>query len=234
MLKVSGLTTFYGQARAIDNVSLEVDKGEVVAIIGSNGAGKTTTLRTISNLLKPASGSVEFAGKAITGMPAHLLIGLGLAHVPEGRHLFPQMTVRENLLIGTFGTADWADRFKRLEEIFAIFPRLGERLNQYTGTLSGGERQMVAVGRALMGRPELIMLDEPSLGLAPKIVGTIFETLRRINEAGTAILLVEQNAQLALRTAKRAYLMENGSFIKSGDTTDLLGDESVRRAYLGI
>lgn len=234
LLKVDSISTYYGDARALYDVSLDVAEGEVVAIIGANGAGKTTTLRTISCLIRPRSGRILFKNKDIGKQPAHRLIKQGIAHVPEGRHLFPQMTVRENLLMGAYGTSAWKSRNTLVGDMCNLFPRIGERLNQHAGTMSGGERQMLALARALMSEPSLLMLDEPSLGLAPKIVEAIFGIIQTISQRGVTILLVEQNAQLALRTANRAYVLENGTVMKSGLTKDLVADEAIRRAYLGV
>jgi branched-chain amino acid transport system ATP-binding protein len=234
LLSLEGISSYYGDARALCDISLEVGKGEIVAVIGPNGAGKTTLLRTISGLIRPRTGTIRFAEEAIEKAPAHHLIGLGIAHVPEGRCLFPQMTIRENLLMGAYGASTWKNRTALIEEVCALFPRLKERIGQLAGTLSGGERQMLATARALMARPKLLMLDEPSLGLAPRIVETILAIIEDINRQSVAILLVEQNAQLALKLATRAYLLENGSVVKAGATAEFLADESVRRAYLGV
>jgi branched-chain amino acid transport system ATP-binding protein len=234
LLSLDRISSYYGDARALVEVSLAVAEGEIVAVIGPNGAGKTTMLRTISGLIKPRGGDIRFAGESILGVPAHALIARGIAHVPEGRRLFSQMTVRENLVMGAYGAPTWKERQRLIDEVCAHFPRVRERIGQLAGTLSGGERQMVATARALMARPRLLMLDEPSLGLAPKIVETIFAILQDINRRGVAVLLVEQNEQLALKTAKRAYLLENGSVVKEGATAEFLADESVRRSYLGV
>jgi branched-chain amino acid transport system ATP-binding protein len=234
LLTLDGVSSYYGDARALRDVSLEVSEGEIVAVIGPNGAGKTTMLRTISGLIRARTGTIRFRGQAIEKTLAHQLIRLGIAHVPEGRRLFSQMTIRENLLMGAYGTTNWKDRTALIEEVCALFPRLKERIGQLAGTLSGGERQMLATARALMARPSLLMLDEPSLGLAPKIVETILAIIQDINRRGVAVLLVEQNAQLALKAAARAYLLENGSVVKAGATAEFLADESVRRAYLGV
>jgi branched-chain amino acid transport system ATP-binding protein len=234
LLTLDGVSSYYGDARALRDVSLEVREGEIVAVIGPNGAGKTTMLRTISGLIRARTGTIRFRGQAIEKTLAHQLIRLGIAHVPEGRRLFSQMTIRENLLMGAYGTTNWKDRTALIEEVCALFPRLKERIGQLAGTLSGGERQMLATARALMARPSLLMLDEPSLGLAPKIVETILAIIQDINRRGVAVLLVEQNAQLALKAAARAYLLENGSVVKAGATAEFLADESVRRAYLGV
>ncbi|MDA3921721.1 MAG: ABC transporter ATP-binding protein [Salinisphaera sp.] len=234
LLQVDSLSSYYGDARALHDVSLEIGDGEIIAVIGSNGAGKTTTLRTVSGLIKPHAGDISFEGMSILKMPAHRRIELGIAHVPEGRRLFPQMSVRENLLMGAYGASTWKSRRSLIDEMCDLFPRLRERIGQYAGTLSGGERQMLATARALMSRPRLLMLDEPSLGLAPKIVKTLFTIIERINGEGVAVLVVEQNVQLALKLATRAYLLENGHMIKSGETASFLQDEDIRRAYLGV
>jgi branched-chain amino acid transport system ATP-binding protein len=234
LLSLERISSYYGEARALADVSLEVEDGEIVAVIGSNGAGKTTMLRTISGLMHPRSGRIYFQGEAIEWTRPHQLIRRGIAHIPEGRRLFAQMTVRENLLMGAYGAQSWKERGALIDEVCALFPRLQERIGQLAGTLSGGERQMLATARALMARPRLLMLDEPSLGLAPKIVETILAIIRDVNRRGVAVLLVEQNAQLALKTAARAYLLENGAVVKSGVTAEFLADESVRRSYLGI
>jgi branched-chain amino acid transport system ATP-binding protein len=234
LLSLERISSYYGDARALADVSLEVGDGEIVAVIGSNGAGKTTMLRTVSGLIRPRSGRICFQGEPIERMQAHQLIRRGIAHVPEGRRLFAQMTVRENLLMGAYGAPSWKERAALIDEVCALFPVLNERIGQLAGTLSGGERQMLATARALMARPRLLMLDEPSLGLAPKIVETILAIIQDVNRRGVAVLLVEQNAQLALKTAARAYLLESGAVVKSGMTAEFLADESVRRSYLGI
>lgn len=234
LLSLERISSYYGEARALADVSLDVGEGEIVAVIGSNGAGKTTMLRTISGLMHPRSGRIYFQGEAIERSRPHQLIRRGIAHIPEGRRLFAQMTVRENLLMGAYGAESWKERGSLIDEVCALFPRLRERFGQLAGTLSGGERQMLATARALMARPRLLMLDEPSLGLAPKIVETILAIIRDVNRRGVAVLLVEQNAQLALQTAARAYLLESGAVAKSGITAEFLADESVRRSYLGI
>lgn len=234
LLSLERVSSYYGDARALADVSLEVGDGEIVAVIGSNGAGKTTMLRTISGLIRPRSGRICFQGEAIERMQAHYLIRRGIAHVPEGRRLFAQMTVRENLLMGAYGAPTWKERAALTDEVCVLFPRLKERLGQLAGTLSGGERQMLATARGLMARPRLLMLDEPSLGLAPKIVETILTIIQDVNRRGVAVLLVEQNAQLALKAAARAYLLESGTVVKSGITAEFLADESVRQSYLGV
>jgi branched-chain amino acid transport system ATP-binding protein len=234
LLSLERISSYYGDARALADVSLEVGDGEIVAVIGSNGAGKTTMLRTISGLIHPRAGRICFEGAAIERMQAHHLIRRGIALVPEGRRLFAQMTVRENLLMGAYGAPSWKERAALIDEVCALFPRLQERIGQLAGTLSGGERQMLATARALMARPRLLMLDEPSLGLAPKIVETILAIIQDVNRRGVAVLLVEQNVQLALKAAARAYLLESGAVVKSGMTAQFLADETVRQSYLGI
>lgn len=234
LLETSNLSVFYDDARALTDVNIEVNDDEIVAIIGSNGAGKTTLLNAISGLIPIREGDVLFAGKQLSAVPVHSHIALGLAHVPEGRRLFPQMSVRENLLMGIYGTTRWRERNKELDRIYEVFPRLAERKSQLTGTLSGGERQMVAIGRALISAPKLLMLDEPSLGLAPAIMDTIADTLVGINHEGVSILLVEQNSQLALDIARRAYLLETGTIVKSGETSEFSKSAAVKAAYLGL
>jgi branched-chain amino acid transport system ATP-binding protein len=233
LLRLDRLHAGYGDLTAIRDVSLAVHAGEIVALIGSNGAGKTTTLRAIGGLLPLRGGRVELDGIALGGRPPSAVVAAGIAHVPEGRQLFPTMTVLENLQLGARTPASRRVRAETLERVIALFPRLGERRAQLAGTLSGGEQQMTAIGRALMARPRLLMLDEPSLGLAPVVVAAIFENLRLINRDGVTILLVEQNVLRALRLAHRAYVLENGTIVLSGRSPDLLADESIRRAYLG-
>jgi branched-chain amino acid transport system ATP-binding protein len=231
LLEVRDLDVRYGAIRAIKGIDFTVEEGEIVALLGANGAGKTTTQKTISGMLRPAAGSITFDGRRIDGIPAHRLIGLGICHVPEGRHVFPRMTVAENLEMGAF-------RFRRpdeaeLERVLELFPRLRERFRQQAGTLSGGEQQMLAIGRALMGKPRLLLLDEPSMGLAPLIVRQIFEIIREINASGVTVLLVEQNAAQALALASRGYVLETGEIVLSGTGQELLADDRVRAAYLG-
>ena len=234
LLLLQGVTTVYGKKiRALRGVSLEVRAGEVVCLIGNNGAGKTTMLRTISGLLKPEDGKIEYAGRPIAGLPSHAIARLGLSHVPEGRRIFPRLTVRENLEMGAYFRTD-RELGPDLEGVFELFPILKQRQSQLGGTLSGGEQQMLAMGRALMSRPQLLMLDEPSMGLAPVIVERIFEIIRRINERGTTILLVEQNARKALQAASRGYVLETGSIVLADSGPKLLNDPQVRRAYLGV
>ena len=234
LLELSGVDALYGRIRALRGVTISVDQGEVVALIGSNGAGKTTTLRTVSGLMHPPSGTITFAGKDISRMPAHEIVGLGICQSPEGRRLFPRMRVLDNLRMGAFLRTDKAGVQKDMERVFALFPRLKERTSQLAGTLSGGEQQMLAIGRALMSKPKLLMLDEPSLGLAPILVETIFQIVREINAQGIPILLVEQNATKALEVAHRAYVLETGTIVKSGSGKELLDSPDVQRAYLGI
>ena len=232
MLEVRDLCVSYGGMPALKGVSLTVAAGEIVALLGNNGAGKTTTLKTVSGLLVPRAGEVLLDGEPLRGTPPHLIVRKGIAHVPEGRHVFNRLTVRENLEMGAYARSDprvAAD----LDRVLALFPRLRERRRQTAGTLSGGEQQMLAIGRALMASPRLLLLDEPSMGLAPLLVEQIFETVQSINRQGTTILLVEQNAALALEVAKRAYVLETGSIVLSGAAADLVRNEDVRRAYLG-
>ena len=233
MLKIENLTVYYGAVRALENLSLEVNPGEIVTLIGANGAGKSTTLRAISGLAKVKSGRVLFEGKPITGLKPHLVTGLGIAHVPEGRGIFSNLTVAENIDLGAWLRKDKAGIKSDLERALAVFPILKERFQQRAGTLSGGEQQMLAVARSLMSRPKLLMLDEPSLGLAPQIVERIFKVIVEINQTGTPILLIEQNAYLALKTAHRAYVLETGQLLMSGPTSELRESEEIKKAYLG-
>ena len=232
MLTVSDINVYYGAIHAIKNVSFEVTEGEVVALIGANGAGKSTTLKTMSGLLRSQTGTIEFLGQNIMHMPADKLVAAGLAHVPEGRRVFAQMSVEENLEMGAF-TRPNSEIAPGLERVYAHFPRLKERRRQVAGTLSGGEQQMLAMGRALMSSPKLLMLDEPSMGLAPILIEQIFDIVRELHAAGTTILLVEQNAQMALSIASRAYVMETGKITLSGTGDELLHNDEVRKAYLG-
>jgi len=234
LLEVKDLHVFYGKIEAIKGISFDVAEGEIVTLIGANGAGKTTTMRTISGVRPVAQGSVVFEGRDITHMPPHERVKLGICQAPEGRGIFPGMTVRENLEMGTYvrdGGA--AQRASDMERVFDLFPRLRERIDQTGGTLSGGEQQMLAIGRALMSRPRLLLLDEPSMGLAPMLIAQIFQIIRQINEAGVSVLLVEQNATQALRTAGRGYVLETGYVVKEGSGQRLLDDPAVRAAYLG-
>jgi branched-chain amino acid transport system ATP-binding protein len=234
LLEVRGLDVFYGDVQVLWDVSFRVKPGEIVALIGANGAGKTTTLATVSSLLKPRRGSVEFEGKAIHTRAAHEMVFLGIAHVPEARRLFPGMTVQENLLLGALTPEAKRRRPEMLEKVYALFPRLKERARQPAGTLSGGEQQMAAIGRGLMLKPRLLMLDEPSLGLSPLLVAEIFRVVREVHEAGVTVLLVEQNVFRTLTIADRAYVLESGRIVLEGKGSDLLADPHVREAYLGI
>jgi len=234
LLEVSGIDVFYGRVQAVHSASLEVDKGEVVALIGSNGAGKTTTLRTISGLIHPTSGSIKFDGKDITRTEPQKIVNLGVCHSPEGRRLFARMTVLDNLKMGAYTRSSATEIKQDMDRVFELFPRLKERLNQIAGTLSGGEQQMCAMGRALMAKPKLLMLDEPSLGLSPILVETIFSIVREINAQGTPVLLVEQNATKALEVAHRGYVLETGVVVQTGTGKELLASEDVQKAYLGM
>jgi branched-chain amino acid transport system ATP-binding protein len=231
LLRVDGLRVSYGAIEALRNVSFEVDEGEIVTLLGANGAGKTTTLRTISGLLRPKAGSIEFDGKPMAGVAAHDIVAAGIGHVPEGRRIFPRMTVHENLLMGAYRRR--GNFGPDIERVFDLFPVLRERREQEGGTLSGGEQQMLAIGRSLMGKPRLLLLDEPSMGLAPLIVLKIFEIIREINQAGTTVLLVEQNAAQALRLATRGYVLETGEVVMTDTASALLTNDRVRAAYLG-
>ena len=233
MLEVKDLQVFYGMIQAIKGISFEVNEGETVALIGANGAGKTTTLHTITGLLSPKKGSVVFEGKEITKVPAHKIVSLGMAHVPEGRRVFAQLSVYQNLKMGAYTRKDNAEIDEMLETVYKRFPRLKERQNQMAGTLSGGEQQMLAMGRALMSKPKIVLLDEPSMGLSPILVNEIFDIIQSLNKAGTTVLLVEQNAKKALSIADRAYVLETGRIVQSGDAQVLLNDESIKKAYLG-
>jgi len=232
LLKVSDIRARYGSIEALKGVSLEVEEGEVVTLIGSNGAGKSTTLRSISGLTPASSGKVVFDDEEITRVPAHEIVGRGIAMAPEGRHCFPRMTVRENLELGAY-LRRGDDIGEDFERVYGLFPRLQEREGQTAGTMSGGEQQMLAIGRALMARPKLLMLDEPSMGIAPILVQRIYETINEINRSGVAILLVEQNANYALDTARRGYVLETGRIVLKGDSATLRDDPDVQRAYLG-
>jgi branched-chain amino acid transport system ATP-binding protein len=234
LLQIKDLHTYYGHVHALKGLDLEVEEGEIVSLIGANGAGKTTTLRTISGLINPREGSVYFDDENITETPAHRIVEAGISHAPEGREIFSTLTVNENLNMGAYvlgGDTDTIEKNRR--RVFDLFPRLEERKNQLGGTLSGGEQQMLTIGRALMARPRIVMLDEPSLGLAPMLVKAIFDTIQEINGRGVTVLLVEQNARAALKVADRAYVLETGRIVLSGSATELLRDERVRKAYLG-
>ena len=232
MLKVQDINVYYGAIHAIKDITFEVNDGEIVTLIGANGAGKSTTLQTISGLLHSKTGSISFLGKNIMGVPPHKVVSHGLAHVPEGRRVFLQMSVEENLEMGAY-TRPKGEIAASLADVYERFPRLKERRRQVAGTLSGGEQQMLAMGRALMSKPRLLMLDEPSMGLAPILVEQIFDIIRELNAAGTTILLVEQNAQMALSIAHRGYVLETGKIVATGTGQQLLEDESVKKAYLG-
>lgn len=233
MLTVEDINVYYGAIHAIKGISLDVPDSEIVALIGSNGAGKSTTLRTISGLMKPKTGKILYEGHDIAGVPAHKIVGMGLCQVPEGRHVFANMTVLENLELGAYLRKDKDGIAKDMDEVFKKFPRLLERKDQLSGTLSGGEQQMLAMGRALMSRPKLLLLDEPSMGLAPLLVKEIFNIIKEINESGTTVLLVEQNANMALSIADKAYVLETGRITLSGTAKELASSEAVRKAYLG-
>ena len=233
VLELDAIETYYGTIRALRGVSLEVRDGEIVTLLGANGAGKTTTLRSINGLNRPRRGTITFAGKEITTVPAHGIVKLGISQSPEGRKLFPRMTVVENLEMGAFQRSDRAAIKEDMEGVFTLFPRLAERRTQKAGTMSGGEQQMCAIGRAMMARPKLLMLDEPSMGLAPIFVERIFETIVEINKQGTPILLVEQNALMALEVADRGYVLETGSIVLEGPAAHLKTNEQVRKTYLG-
>lgn len=233
MLTVNDINVFYGAIHAIKGVSLEVNEGEIVTLIGANGAGKSTILRTISGLLKPKTGSIQFEGQDIAGMPAHEIVKTGISQVPEGRRIFAEMSVLENLELGAFTRKDKDGIKADMELVFNRFPRLKERIGQLAGTLSGGEQQMLAMGRALMSRPRLLLLDEPSMGLAPLLIKEIFAIIQDINKTGTTVLLVEQNANMALSIAHRAYVLETGRITLSGDAKELAASDEVRKAYLG-
>ena len=234
LLELRHVDVLYGRVQALRDVSLEVAAGEIVALIGSNGAGKTTTLRTISGLVRPARGEVYLDGEPVHTLGAELIARRGVGHSPEGRRLFSRMTVRENLEMGAFSRRDTGRLREDYDRVYTLFPRLRERNSQLAGSLSGGEQQMVAIGRALMANPRVLLLDEPSLGLAPILVDSIFDTIRQINSTGTTILLIEQNALLALRTAARGYVLETGSIALQGPATELLDSADVQRAYLGM
>lgn len=233
MLKIDNIDVYYGAIHALKGIGLEVNEGEIVTLIGANGAGKSTTLRTISGLLKPKAGSITFLGQNIAGVRAHEIVKKGISQVPEGRRVFAEMTVMENLDLGAFVRKDKAGIQQDLKHVFEFFPRLEERKNQSAGTLSGGEQQMLAMGRALMSRPKLLLLDEPSMGLAPLLIKEIFNIIVDINKSGTTVLLVEQNANMALSIANRAYVLETGRITLSGKAQDLAASEDVRKAYLG-
>jgi branched-chain amino acid transport system ATP-binding protein len=233
LLELENVHSFYGHIHALKGVSLTVEEGEIVTLIGANGAGKSTTLRTISGLIHAREGSVHFTGKNITRLPAHEIVCAGVGHVPEGRGIFPRLTVRENLEMGAYTIASAQEVRNRMEEVFNLFPRLRERMEQKGGTLSGGEQQMLATGRGMMLKPKILLMDEPSMGLAPVLVDAIFDVISRMNKDGTTILLVEQNALMALRTAARAYVLETGRIVVAGTAQEVAQNPEVKRAYLG-
>lgn len=232
LLQVDNIEVYYGVIKALKGISFEVNKGEIVALIGANGAGKTTILHTVTGLLKPKTGTISFKGNDITKVPAHKIVTMGMAHVPEGRRIFSQLSVLDNIKLGAFTRKDKEEIEETLNYVYERFPRLKERKNQIAGTLSGGEQQMLAMGRALMSKPEFVLMDEPSMGLSPLLVSEIFEIIKAINENGTTVLLVEQNAKKALSIADRAYVLETGNIVLSGNAKDLMNNESVKKAYL--
>ena len=234
MLIIDSISVSYGEVQALWDVSLEVNQGEIVALVGSNGAGKTTTLKTISALLRPSKGTILFEGKSIHNVPAHDVVELGIAHVPEGRRLWANMSVRENLEMGAYAKHARASKKEMMEKMYALFPRLAERTNQMAGTLSGGEQQMLAIARGLLSKPKLLMLDEPSLGLSPLLVKEVLNVVQQLNRDGITVLLVEQNTQHALAIATRGYVLETGHVVMNGSGQELLNNEKVREAYLGL
>jgi branched-chain amino acid transport system ATP-binding protein len=233
LLEVNNLEVYYGVINALKSISFHVDKGEIVSLIGANGAGKTTTLHTITGLIRPQSGSVLYKGKELTHVPAHKIVSMGMVHVPEGRRIFQNLSVQENLMMGAYSQKDKAKTAENMELVFSQFPRLKERRRQLAGTLSGGEQQMLAMGRALLANPELIVLDEPSMGLSPLLVSEIFEIVKSFRDAGKTVLLVEQNAKKAMSISDRVYVLETGSITTSGAASDLINDERIKKAYLG-
>ena len=233
MLEVKDLEVYYGVIQAIKGISFHVEEGEVIALIGANGAGKTTTLQTITGMLNAQAGSIQFEGTELTKIPGHKIVSMGMAHVPEGRRVFAQLSVLENLKLGAYTRKDKTEIEESLKRVYKSFPRLEERKNQLAGTLSGGEQQMLAMGRALMSKPRIILMDEPSMGLSPIFVNEIFDIIKEVSESGTTVLLVEQNAKKALSIADRAYVLETGRITLEGKASDLLHDESVQKAYLG-
>jgi len=234
ILEVENVHSYYGHIHALKGISLYVEEGEIVSLIGANGAGKSTTLRTISGLLHPRHGTIKLEGKDITHLEPHLIVAAGVGHVPEGRGIFPKLTVRENLEMGAFTIDDPVKNAARMEQVFELFPRLRERIDQYGGTLSGGEQQMLAIGRGLMQHPRILMLDEPSMGLAPVLVELIFDIIQKLNQEGVTILLVEQNAQMALSIAHRGYVLQTGSIVLTDSAEKLKKNEMVKKTYLGI
>lgn len=234
LLEVHNLNVYYGAIHALQGISFNVEEGEIVTLIGANGAGKSTTLRTVSGLIRPRTGNVHFLGKDITMLPAEQIVKMGISHVPEGRKIFAPLTVRENLMMGAYTRSDPAEIEESLETVFTSFPRLKERINQLGGTLSGGEQQMLATGRGLMSRPKLLLMDEPSMGLSPLLVEEIFRIIQMINKQGTSVLLVEQNALMALSIASRAYVLETGRIVLEGKADDLIKDPQIAKSYLGV
>jgi branched-chain amino acid transport system ATP-binding protein len=234
ILEIKDVDLYYGDAQALDRVSLEVGQGELVAIVGANGAGKSSLIRTIAGIERPRGGSIRFKGGDITGKPSYVVCNLGIGQVAEGRQIFPTLTVQENLEMGALLPRAREKLSSEMERVYSLFPRLAERREQFAGTMSGGEQQMLAIGRCLMGQPELIMFDEPSLGLAPALVQELFQTIRKVNEAGLTVLLVEQNVAMSLKLANRGYVIENGRIVLSGSGEKLLHDDGVRQAYLGV
>ena len=233
LLEIRDIEVYYGVIQAIKGISFDVNEGEVIALIGANGAGKTTILHTITGLLQPKKGSITFDGKDITKVPAHKIVSMGMAHVPEGRRVFSQLSVYENLKMGAYTRKDKNEIEESLEMVYGKFPRLEERKNQLAGTLSGGEQQMLAMGRALMSHPKIVLMDEPSMGLSPIFVEEIFKIIEEVSSSGTTVLLVEQNAKKALGIANRAYVLETGNIVLDGDATELMNNETVKKAYLG-
>ena len=233
MLEVKNLEVYYGVIQAIKGISFEVNEGEVIALIGANGAGKTTTLQTITGMLQPKAGEIIFEGKDISKIPGHKIVSMGMAHVPEGRRVFAELSVYENLKLGAYTRKDKKEIEETLARVYKSFPRLEERKNQLAGTLSGGEQQMLAMGRALMSKPKIILMDEPSMGLSPILVEEIFHIIREISASGTTVLLVEQNAKKALAIADRAYVLETGNIVLSGDANEMMNNDSIKKAYLG-
>ncbi len=234
MLKINGIDVFYGDLQVLWDVEFEIRSGEIVVLIGANGAGKSTTLKTISSMLSPAKGTIEFEGTRLDQLPAHRIIEYGIVHVPEGRRLFPDMSVEENLILGSLRGDARSKRYETMEYVYSLFPILSDRKQQMGGTLSGGEQQMLAIGRGLMGHPKLMMFDEPSLGLSPLLVGQIFEIVKQINKEGVTILMVEQNVNQTLAMCDRAYILENGRTVLEGTGSELMANDHVREAFLGI
>ena len=234
MLELCNVDTFYGKIQALWDISLQVNQAEIVALIGSNGAGKTTLVNAISGLLRPASGTILFQGKRIDGLPPHVIVGMGISHVPQGGRIFPDMNVHENLEMGSYPIHAWKQKAETFNQVYELFPRLKERQNQQARTLSGGEHQMLAIGRAMMSKPKLCIFDEPSYGLAPLLVKEMFQTIQNLNEQGITILLIEQNVRHSLEIADRAYVLENGRICLKGECGELLETDHVRKAYLGL